>query len=214
MNNTNSASPINEKSNISFSQKLENWLTNTFWFHYKWYFIIGVFIFSLLIMAAAGIISSVNYDWTVVYAHCGGENSEKVKEIQELLETHLPETGNNRRIDVKVIELSEDDSILEHYGEERMYGHLNNQDIMLFVLDFSVYSAFAKLGYFEDAVLSPSLGGLYCASNDAPVAHLSSEDEQYEDYSQEFLDEVYLEYVEEHEAYLTAVRQVIAQLAE
>ncbi len=50
---------------------LEAWLNNIFWYHYKWYFIIGVFIVSLLIMSAVSFIKNVDYDWIVIYSHSG-----------------------------------------------------------------------------------------------------------------------------------------------
>ena len=49
-------SPVNAVNDSrSTMEKVEDWLTNTFWFHYKWYYIVGVFVLSLLIMAAVSI---------------------------------------------------------------------------------------------------------------------------------------------------------------
>ena len=174
---------------------------------------IGVFVVSLLVMAAVGLASAVTYDWTIVYAHDGAANEAVAEEIQELMEDLLPETGKNRRVDVKVIEFARDGSLMESYGENRLYSHLADQNVMIFVLDEDNLDAFKKLGYFDDAVAMSSMAGLYCATNDSPVDRLSCEDPQYADYSQEFLDEVYLEYVEEHEEFMAAAREVLAKVS-
>ena len=205
-------SPVNAVNDgRSKMEKLEDWLTNNFWFHYKWYFIVGVFALSLLIMAAVGVASKVNYDWTVVYVHDDIANEENVKVIEKMMEDLLPETGENRRVDVKVVEMADtSEGRMAAYGEQRLYSHLNDQNVMLFVMDKVHYDTFAALGYFEDAVEMKELPGLYCATNDSPVERLSCEDPRYCDYPQDFLDEVYLEYVEEHEGFMAAAKAVIA----
>ncbi len=205
-------SPVNAVNDgRSKMEKLEDWLTNNFWFHYKWYFIVGVFALSLLIMAAVGVASKVNYDWTVVYVHDDIANEENVKAIEKMMEDLLPETGENRRVDVKVVEMADtSEGRMAAYGEQRLYSHLNDQNVMLFVMDKVHYDTFAALGYFEDAVEMKELPGLYCATNDSPVERLSCEDPRYCDYPQDFLDEVYLEYVEEHEGFMAAAKAVIA----
>ena len=204
-------SPVNAVNDSrSTMEKVEDWLTNTFWFHYKWYYIVGVFVLSLLIMAAVGLASAVTYDWTVVYAHDGTADGAVVEKIQEMMEDMLPETGKNRRVDVKVVELTDsEDGVMETYGEQRLYSHLNDQNVMIFVMDKENLDTFAALGYFEDAVAMKELPGLYCATNDAPVERLSCEDPRYSDYSQEFLDEVYLEYVDEHNQFMASAKDVI-----
>lgn len=214
MDNEKDLSPVNAvNDDRSKMEILEDWLTNTFWFHYKWYFIVGVFVLALLIMSAVGLASAVNYDWTVVYAHEGPADSARAEAIQELMEELLPETGKNRRVDVEVIELANDGGVMASYGENRLYSHINDSDIMLLVLDEENYTDFAKLGFFDEAAAMKDMPGLYCVVNDSPVERLSCEDPQYADYSQEFLDEVYLEMVAEHEGYMAAVRDVLAKVS-
>ncbi len=213
MDNEKDFSPVNEHvAEMSTMEKVEDWMTNTFWFHYKWYFIIGVFVLALLIMAAVGLASSVTYDWTVVYAHNGPVDAEGAAQIQEIMRDVLPETGKNRRVDVKVIELNREGGMMEEYGEHRMYSHLDDSNTLLYVLDEENYQRFATLGYFEASVSMSAMDGLYCAVNDAPVQKLDPTDPQYADFSQEFLDDVYLEYVEEHEGFLASAREVLAKV--
>ncbi|MDD6188276.1 MAG: hypothetical protein PUB32_01700 [Clostridiales bacterium] len=213
MDNEKDMSPVNNSNDeLGRMEKIENWLTNTFWFHYKWYFIIGVFLLSLLIMAAVGLVTSVSYDWTVVYAHNGAADSARAEEIRELMESLLPETGKNRRVDVEVVELSRDGGVMESYGENLLYSHLNDQNTMIYILDEENYHIFSELGYFADAVAVSAMPGLYCTTNDSPVKPLDAESPEYADYSQEFLDDVYLEYVAEHEELLAKAREALSHI--
>ena len=213
MDNEKDMSPVNNSNDeLGRMEKIENWLTNTFWFHYKWYFIIGVFLLSLLIMAAVGLVTSVSYDWTVVYAHNGAADSARAEEIRELMESLLPETGKNRRVDVEVVELSRDGGVMENYGENLLYSHLNDQNTMIYILDEKNYHIFSELGYFADAVAISAMPGLYCTTNDSPVKPLDAESPEYADYSQEFLDDVYLEYVAEHEELLAKAREALSHI--
>lgn len=214
MDHEKDMSPVNHaEAEPGKMEKIENWLTNTFWFHYKWYFVIGVFLLSLLIMAAVGLASAVSYDWTVVYAHNGAADSAQVEEIRELMESLLPETGKNRRVDVDVVELNRDGGVMEGYGENRLYNYLNDQNTMIYFLDEENYHLFSELGYFEDAVAVSAMPGLYCTTNDSPVKPLDANSSEYADYSQEFLDDVYLEYVAEHEELLSKAREALSKIS-
>ena len=194
-------------------EQIEYWLTNNFWFHYKWYFIVGVFAITLLIMVVVGVASKIEYDWTVIYAHSGAADEASVKDIEGIMKDILPETGDNRRVSVKVIEMADtSDGVMAAYGEQRLYSHLNDQNIMLFILDKGQLDTFTTLGYFEDAVEMKAMPGLYCATNDSPVEYLSCEDPRYCDFPQDFLDEVYLEYVAEHEEFMAAAKAALTQL--
>lgn len=214
MDNEKDLSPINAVNDgRSKMEQLEYWLTNNFWFHYKWYFIVGVFALTLLIMTAVGLASKVEHDWTVVYAHSSAADNETAKKLENIMEELLPETGDNRRVAVKVIEMADNsEGVMTAYGEQRLYSHLNDQNIMLFVMDKGQLDTFSALGYFEDAVEMKALPGLYCATNDSPVERLSCEDPRYCDFPQDFLDEIYMEYVVEHEEFMAAAKEALAQL--
>lgn len=214
MDNENDLSAVNELEPAGSSfERFENWLTNTFWFHYKWYFIAAVFGVTLLILILIGLVADTSYDWTVIYSHSGGSDSARCDEIKSSLEALLPETGDNRRVDVRVVELSEGGEALSEYGEKRIYSYLNDPNCVLYILDGETLSEFNALGYFENATPLFAMPGLYGATNDSPVQPLSTADERYADYSQSFLDEVYLELVEEHEGFIAAAKEAISALS-
>jgi hypothetical protein len=97
-------------------------------------------------------------------------------------------------------------------GEYRLYGYLRDQDCILFILDGDFYELFSALGYFEDGKPLAALPSIYAATNDAPVKVLRADDPNYSDYSQEFLDEVNVEFAQEHEELLTAARAAMDRL--
>lgn len=212
MDNEKELSAVNPELPAGPLERLEDWLTNHFWFYYRWYFLAAVFAVTILALTLIGMARNVASDWTVVYAHCGATDAARVEEMRELLEGVLPETGENRRVDVDVIDLPRPEDEANKYGERRIYGLLNDQDRIIFVLDEAHYQQYSALGYFEEAAPITSMPGLYYAINDAPVKTLSAKDEKYAEYSQEFLDEVYLEFVAEHERFLSQAREALAAI--
>ena len=213
MDEEKSLSAVNDAKPGRSSAGFESWLTNTFWFHYKWYFIAAVFGISILIMILVGLATRSSYDWTVVYAHYGAEDGESCDRLAALLEDALPETGKNRSIDVKVIDLACGEDAMSAYGERLLYSYLHDQNSMVFILDDGFRKCFSSLGYFPDAAELSAMPGFYSATNDSPVLPLSAEDEQYSDYSQDFLDDVYDEYVAEHAGLLAKARSVLKELS-
>jgi len=214
MDNEKDMSAVNREVPASAAERFEEWLTNRFWFYYRWYFLAAVFAVTILVFSLIGMTRNVASDWTVVYAHCGETDSAQVEELKELLESVLPETGENRRVDVDVMTLPLPEGGQNKYGALHLYGALNDQDKIIFVLDEAHYQQYTSLGYFEDGAPIASMPGLYCATNDAPVKTLSALDEKYAEYSQEFLDEVYLEFVAEHERFLSQAKEALAVIRE
>ncbi len=213
MDNEAEISAVNEEQSFASSfERFEHWLTNSFWFHYKWYFILAVFGLTLLILALVGAASHVEYDWKVVYAHYGQEQPDTCRELQSLLQKELPETGKNRRVDVEILDLAYGEGDPAEDGEYRLFGYMRDQDCQIFLMDEAFYTAFSALGYFKDGRVLAAYPGLYAATNDAPVKVLRADDPNYSDYSQEFLDEVNVEFAQEHEELMAAARSALDKL--
>ncbi len=189
------------------AEQLEDWLSNVFWFHYKWYFIAAVFAAALVLMFFFGAATEVKYDWTVVYVNSGSADAERSENLVKLLEEVLPETGKNHRVDVELVETAGDEA------GEPVYGYLENQDCVIFLLDGEAKEKYSSLGFFEDALPVSGAEGLYAAVHDAPVKPLSAEDPQYSNYSQKFLDAVNRENLEEHEKLLGLAETAISELS-
>lgn len=223
MDNEKELSAVNEEAPLSGFARFEDWLTNSFWFHYKWYFILAVFGVTVLILALVGLAGQVEYDWRVVYAHYGQEDPAACKELKGLLEGVLPETGKNRRVDVELVDLAyggpapgtgsgESADLMAENGEYRLYAFLEDQNCYLYILDADTFKRFSGLGYFSDGRPLGSLPRYYAATNDAQVKLLSASDPAYSDYSQDFLDDVNAEYAQEHEELLAIARETVGKL--
>lgn len=190
----------------SRAEQLEDWLANVFWFHYKWYFMAAVFAAALIIMFLVGAVSEVKYDWKVVYLSSAAD-SARDKELVRLLEDALPETGRNHRVDVELLHASDTGA------GEPVYGYLENEECVIFLLDEAAKEKYTKLGFFEGAVPVAGREGLYAAMHDAPVKPLSAEDPQYSSYSQKFLDAVNRENLEEHDKLIGLAQTAISELS-
>ncbi len=191
----------------SRAEQLEDWLANVFWFHYKWYFIAAVFAAALVVMFIVGAVSEVKYDWRVVYLSSEAPDPAREKALIRLLEDKLPETGRNHRVDVELVNSAAGD-----VGEPA-YGYLENQDCIIFLLDDAVKEKYSQLGFFEDAMPVKGETGLYAALHDSPVKMLSAEDPQYSSYSQQFLDAVNRENLEEHDKLMGLAEKAASELS-
>ncbi|MDR2531051.1 MAG: hypothetical protein LBC65_05890 [Oscillospiraceae bacterium] len=94
--------------------RLEYWLTNIFWYHYKWYWLIGVFVATFAVLTIADSIRSVTYDWRAAYIVDGDVLSEsdsaQMAQLERLLSEILPERTGNNSVDVDVYPIMRGDS--------------------------------------------------------------------------------------------------------
>jgi hypothetical protein len=187
--------------------RLEDWLTNMFWYHYKWYFIIGVFALSLLIMSVVSFVKNVDYDWTVIYAHIGAGGSDKTAEIKDSFETNGSDITGNGKIQIAVTEALFD----KQKGYYSLSGELTNSDNIIFVMDDAVIKLYQSLGYFKDAVYIDDLE-LWAGINDVPVKPYKLEDFAGYDYTQEDIDDSNSYRQGEHDKLITAAEMIIEKI--
>ena len=189
--------------------RFEYWLTNQFWFHYKWYYMAGLFALSLVVCFVVAALTRVHYDWTVVYAHTGAAQPETVASLEEMLSARLPETSGNSRLDVQISEvlLEEDPQALR--DERGLYYAADDADIYLVLLDADSYALYhEQLGFFQSPVYDEQTG-LYLLLNDrAPTLH-THEEELYEKFTEEELQEVNDEIVDAHNARVSDIRTLL-----
>jgi hypothetical protein len=185
--------------------EFENWMSNVFWYHYKWDFIAGVFAAALLIMSAISFIKAPDYDWTVIYTTSSGSEPSKTTAIRKTFEAACTDVTKNGRVQVEVREASFDGD----KGYCGLYGELAEPDSILYVMDEPVFKLFRSLGYFKDAAYISSLG-LWAAVNDTPVKPYTLEDFSGYDYTQEELDEANRYRREKHDELVSQARAIIA----
>ena len=69
--------------NASRWEKWSHWLENVFWYHYKWYFFVGIFAAVLLISSVIGFVTQVKWDWTVPYVHLGAADKASAAAVKK-----------------------------------------------------------------------------------------------------------------------------------
>ena len=183
---------------------LESWLTNMFWYHYKWYYIVGIFIASLLILSAISFIKNVDYDWTITYAHIGipsSDESERIRSAYKLSGTDV--TGNGK----VQIGLSED-TINQKTGYYSLYGELNKADNMIFTMDDATLKLYQGLGYFKDAVYIDGLG-LWAGINNTPIELYTLGDFAGYNYTQANIDDANQKRQEEHDKLIIDAKTIV-----
>ena len=167
-------------------KKLERWgywLENVFWYHYKWYYMLGVFAAVLLIFSLAAHFTKVDWDWTVQYVHGGQADADACAALKKLFTAQGTDVSGNGRVQVRVVEhVPTGDP-----GRKDLLGLLGDWENILYVVDGETLALYQSLGDFGDAV---SLGdGRWAAVNDAPFPLFTLEEYSAYGYTQEQIDE-------------------------
>ena len=190
--------------------RFENWLSNTFWYHYKWYYMAALFAVSLILCIAISTLTRVHSDWTVVYAHSGTANPKAVAALDELLAQRLPDTTGNGKLDLTFSEIALADGQSDLRDERGLYYAANDEDIYLILLDEETYALYhSELGFFEEAVYDAQLG-LYILLNDYPPKLHTNAEEDYAKFTEEELREVNDEITNQHNARVEEIRALLA----
>ncbi len=160
-----------------------HWLENVFWYHYKWYYFVGVFAAILLISSVVSFVTKVKWDWTVSYVHTGAADRAAAAALKKTLTGLGTDVSGNGKVQILVEEYPDTGDP----GRKDLLGLLRDSDRILFVLDGETLALYQTLGYFGDAV--PLSEGLWAASNDAPVKPFTLEEFAEYGYTQAQIDE-------------------------
>ena len=183
-----------------------HWLENVFWYHYKWYYLVGVFAAVLIIASVIAFVSKVEWDWTVQYVHTGAADPAKVAALKKAFNAAATDESGNGKVQVKVVEHPGTGDP----GRRDLLGLLLSSDNILYVLDGETLEEYRALGYFGDAV--PLEGGLWAATHDAPVALFTLEEYASYGYSQEQIDESNEWMAGEHRRLLDAAGEILQKV--
>ena len=164
-------------------EEWSHWLENVFWYHYKWYYFVGVFAAILLISSVVSFVSRVDYDWTVPYVHAGGADKASAAAVKKALLAVGSDVSGNGKVQIQVEEYPDTGDP----GRKDMLGLVRESENILFVMDGDTLALYQSLGYFDDAV--PLMDGLWAATNDAPVKPFTLEEFAEYGYTQEQIDE-------------------------
>lgn len=183
----------------SKAEKFEFWMTNYFWYHFKWYVIIGLFIVVVLATWLVSSIVSVEYDWEVVYAHYGVSDAAKTQQVADYAQKLTRSVTGDKKAHVRVTELCMSD------GAERLVmGALENYKYVLYFVDEETAQYYGDLGYFMESGgrrFAPvdSLG-LMAALNDAEYKYHSADENEYSAYTEAELKDLNALLSQEHDA--------------
>ena len=120
------------------------WFTNVFWYHYKWWFLLGVFVAALAVFILIESSGTVKYDFTVVFAQDGNVLEDQAGEILDLVGVSVGDINGDGKVNVRFVSVNLD----ENYDQILVY--LTDPEISLFILDGYYSSLYSSLGYFED----------------------------------------------------------------
>ncbi|MBR5115311.1 MAG: hypothetical protein IK101_08470 [Oscillospiraceae bacterium] len=197
----------------SKAEKFEFWMTNYFWYHFKWYVIIPLFIVTALLAWLISSLVRVDYDWEVVYAHLGEPDSAQVENVTEWAQDAVRSVTGNKKSRVRVTELS-----MSPGGERLIMGALDDYEYSLFFIDKETAEYYGSLGYFLEidgerfALVEPL--GLYAAVNDAEYKEHSPDENKFAGYTEAEMRDLNALLAEKHEEQVARAKEVFQSALE
>ncbi len=192
--------------NASRWEQVTHWLENVFWYHYKWYYFVGVFLGVLLISSVIGFVTRVQWDWTVPYVHLGAADKASTAAVKKALTAVGTDVSGNGRVQIKVEEYPDTGDP----GRMDLLGLLRESDNILFVMDAETLELYRSLGYFGEA--SPLGEGLWAAAHDAPVIPFTLEEYAAYGYTQEQIDDSNAYMAQKHADQVAAAEGILQSL--
>ena len=187
-------------------ETIGHWLENVFWYHYKWYYFVGVFAAVLLVSSIVSFVTRVNYDWTVPYVHVGAADKASAAAVKKTLTAVGTDLSGNGKVQIKVTEYPDTGDP----GRKDLLGLLRDSEAILFVLDGETLALYQSLGYFDDAV--PFSEGLWAATHDAPVTPFTLAEYAEYGYTQEQIDDSNEYMAAQHAGKLEAAKGILQSL--
>lgn len=183
-------------------ESFEHWLTNSFWFHYKWYYLLAVFALTFIVLTAVRLLSRTDYDVRLCYISEAAADEAQVQKIISEFTEYGNRNGNKISVGVT-------NKLLKNArGERQFFEPMDDSDEYLYLLDAPSMELCGNLGYFPDAVWLPNLS-LYAAARDVPIVPYTKADFPDVDYTQEQIDDTNTFRMAQHEAQLETARTLI-----
>ena len=187
----------------------DNWLTNVFWVYYKWYFFLGVFLLTILVLAVISAAGKDRSNLRITYVYGDTPQQTQAETVRSLVEAKaLPENGKGvvrARVDIF--------PMVNEAGERILYGELEDPERIYYLLDEESMSFYRAMGYFADAKRLPGLD-LWISVRDAPVILYRLEDFADQGYTQEQIDESNEYQIQRHQERIRAARELMAALVQ
>ena len=150
--------------------KLNHWLENVFWYHYKWYYFAAVFALVLILVSVISFATKVKYDWTVQYVHTGLRDPDTLALLYDRYTQAGTDVSGNGKVQVQIVEHFDSDTP----GRQDLLGLVRDSDNILYVLDAETYALYRELGYFGEGI--DLGGGLWALLLDTPITPYTLEE--------------------------------------
>lgn len=183
-------------------ESFEHWLTNTFWFHYKWYWLFAVFALTFLVLTVVRMARNVDYDVELCYISEKAADEAEIGKIMADIRESGDRNGDRIKVGIENIPLK------STRGERLFFENLKNPDEYFYLLDEASLKLCNALGYFGNAEWIPGLS-LYAAVRDVPIRPYTKEDFPDVDYEQEQIDRSNEYRQEQHKAQLANAQAII-----
>jgi hypothetical protein len=187
----------------------ESWLTNVFWAYYKWYFFLGVFAVTFLVLTVITYARQDRADMRLTYVYAGTADADQAETARSRVASLAKPEGGRGAVRVKVDAVP----LVDEKGERRTYGELEDSDRILYLLDRESLDFYQALGYFAGARQLPGLD-LWVGLNDAPVTLYRLEDFADQGYKQEQIDDSNAYLIQHHGEQVQAARELVESLAQ
>ncbi len=141
----------------------KKWFTDVFWYHYKWWFIAGVFAITLIVCITVEALGNEKYDFTVVFGISGTVSEEYMEEFESVVGEAVGDLDGSGDVNIRVVsvdvsnsENGRDVSALgvsentEENNQSRMLLYLIDEEYTLYILDDDSAALYCASDYFED----------------------------------------------------------------
>ncbi len=183
----------------------QSWLTNGFWAYYKWYFFVGVFAITFLVMTVVSYARQDRADLVLTYVYSSAPDEAQAEAVRRAFAEKAKPEGGRGAVKVKV----EAVPLRNEKGERLLFGELQDPDRMIYVMDDASVSFFQELGYFGLSWGIVPGTELYAALRDAPVVLYRLEDFADQGYKQEQIDESNEYLIRRHAEQVEAARELV-----
>ena len=186
----------------------QNWLTNVFWAYYKWYFFVGVFALTFLVLTVLAYARQERADLVLTYVYASAPDAGQAETARSAFAEKARPEGGRGTVKVKVEAIP----LQNEQGERLLYGELEDPDRMIYILDNESVSFFQNLGYFGLSWGTVPGTELFAALRDAPVIPYRLEEYADQGYTQEQIDDSNAWLVQHHAEQVQAAKELLTQV--
>ena len=184
----------------------QSWLTNVFWAYYKWYFFVGVFALTFLVLTVITYARQERADLVLTYVYSSAPDEAQMETVRSAFGAKAKPEGGRGTVKVKVEAIP----LQNEKGERLLFGELEDSERMIYVLDGKSVSFFQNLGYFDLSWGTVPGTELTAALRDAPVIPYRLEDFADQGYTQEQIDDSNAYLVRHHAEQIQAAKELLS----